>query len=135
MSSRIVLDASAALEAVLSGPSAMRILDVLAEASIVLAPDLFSSEVANSLWKYVRRGDVKAEEVIALYDAAIHVVDELVAADGLAHEALTTAIDVDHPVYDLFYAIVARRNGCSVLTLDRRLSRLLARLSIPRAEV
>lgn len=97
MSSRIVLDASAALEAVLSGPSAMRILDVLAEASIVLAPDLFSSEVANSLWKYVRRGDVKAEEV--------------------------------------FYAIVARRNGCSVLTLDRRLSRLLARLSIPRAEV
>lgn len=46
----------------------------------------------------------------------------------LAVEALSEATRRGHPVSDLFYAVLARREGCRVLTYNCRLASLLRKL-------
>jgi predicted nucleic acid-binding protein len=128
---RIVLDASAALAAVVGRRPAADVLDALAGATIVLAPDLFASEVANALWKYVSAGELAADEAAVALDAALGLVERFVPVTALAQEALREAAHHHHPVYDLCYAIAARREGCAVLTIDSRLQKLLAKMDIP----
>ena len=48
----------------------------------------------------------------------------------LVTEALAEAARRAHPVYDLLYGVLARRRGCDVLTLDKRLSALLQGMGI-----
>lgn len=127
---KIVLDASAALAAVLGRAPAADVLDPLASASTVLAPDLFASEVANGLWKYVSAREITGEEAAEALDAALNLIERFIPVPGLAQEALREASVHGHPVYDLCYAIAARREGCAVLTLDARLLRLLAKMKI-----
>ncbi len=127
---KVVLDASAALAAILGRPPASGILDVLTDASTVLAPDLFASEVANALWKYVEAGEITGTQAADDLESALNLVERFVPVVTLAQEALREASVYGHPVYDLGYAIAARREGCSVLTLDTRLQRLLARMKI-----
>lgn len=131
---KIVLDASAALAAVL-GRSSTGLLKVLAEATTVIAPDLFASEVANGLWKYVSAGEIESAEAAENLEAALSLVERFVPVASLAQEALREASVYRHPVYDLCYAIAARREGCVVLTLDSRLKKLLIRMKIPAASV
>ena len=58
MTSRVVLDASAALHLVMDGKSSDAIAECLDEAQLVAAPDLFAGEVANGLWRYVEHGEI-----------------------------------------------------------------------------
>ncbi|MDL1952047.1 type II toxin-antitoxin system VapC family toxin, partial [Acidobacteria bacterium ACD] len=65
---------------------------------------------------------------------AVLLREALHAALGVDHElaveALSEASRYGHPVYDLLYAVLARREGCKVLTFDRRLTSLLRELGI-----
>jgi predicted nucleic acid-binding protein len=57
-----------------------------------------------------------------------------VTPDGeIVTEAIAEACRQNHPVYDLLYAVLARRHGAAVLTQDTRLSGLLTRMGIPVA--
>lgn len=131
MSSRLVLDASAALEVVLLRPSAAGILDLLDQAGVVYAPDLFATETANALWKHVKSGGLRREEAFDLLEEACDLVDSFLIARDLAPEALATAIAHGRPVYDSLYAVAARRTGATVVTLDQRLKRLLDAMKVP----
>jgi predicted nucleic acid-binding protein len=131
MISRVVLDASAGVEAVLAGPRAAKVLRLLEACPLVLVPGLYACEVANALWKYVRAGDLTREEALPLVEAALGLADRAVPDHELAPEALSSAAAAGHPVYDLVYAVLARRFGCTVVTTDRRFPRLLAELGIP----
>jgi len=132
---RIVLDASAALASVLGRNPASQLLDVLDRASIVLAPDLFSAEVANGLWKYVVAGEITVEEGGAALDAALNLVDRSISFADLGQEVLREAALHEHPAYDLCYAVAARREGAAVLTIDRRLGKLLSKMKIAVVEL
>lgn len=70
----------------------------------MIVPSIFFSEVANGLWKYA-------------------AIETELTAD---HQAVAHR----HPVYDLLYAVLARRTGAAVLTRDRRLADLLDQLGI-----
>jgi predicted nucleic acid-binding protein len=128
---RAVLDASAAVEVLLLGNRASPVLELLEECLVVLVPELFHSEVANALWKYVRAGDLSAEEAISLLETSFGLPDRVVPDRELAEEALAAAISTNHPVYDLLYASLARRHGCTVVTMDGRLAKLLGEMGIP----
>ena len=128
---RLVLDASAAVRVVMRAEDASEILAVLAGAAVVTAPSLFASEVANALWKYTRAGTLSVETALKRYEEAIGLVGELTPDGELATESLAEAARHGHPVYDLLYAILARRHGCAVLTRDVRLASLLGLLAIP----
>jgi predicted nucleic acid-binding protein len=129
--SRIVLDASAALHLVLDGKSSDAIAERLDEAPLVTAPDLFASEVANGLWRYVEHGDITAEEATDRLAMALALAGQpLVPGTVVAHEALVAAATYHHPVYDMMYAVLARRQGATVLTLDARLVRALRAMAV-----
>lgn len=127
---RLVLDASAALHAAMGLEHASRIFDRIEESTIVLAPALYCAEVANGLYKYVKADMLTEVQALDLHDRAINLVDQLVGETELAREALAASIRYGHPVYDGFYGVLARRNGCPVLTLDRRLATLLGRMQV-----
>lgn len=128
---RAVLDASAAVEIVLPGSRAAAVVDLLDECLVVFVPELFHAEVANALWKYVDAGDLSADEALALLETSFGLPDRVVPDHELAEEALAAAISTNHPVYDLLYASLARRHGCTVVTLDGRLAKLLSGMGIP----
>ncbi len=130
MRPQAVLDASAALHAVLTQEHASEVLDFLHGTALVLVPALFTSEVTNGLWKYVRSGQITRHRAIQLLDQALKLVDSVVDDRDLAREALVLAAAHSHPAYDALYAVLARRNGCPLLTFDRRLVKLLGKLGV-----
>lgn len=131
---RLVLDASAAVRIVMRAEDAAGLLAALIVADVVVAPSLFVAEVANAWWKYTRAGALTLETTLRRYEEAVVLVDDLTPDDELAIEALAEAARHGHPVYELIYAVLARRHGCSVLTRDQRLAGLLGVMSIPMAE-
>jgi len=127
---RVVLDASAALRVVLASPGIEEALETLERASLVLAPSLFASETANALWKLGSKGLLPPEALAERWEMAMALPTRLCPYHELAVEALSEASRHGHPVYDLLYAVLARREGCRVLTFDRRLISLLRKLGI-----
>ena len=131
MNRLVVLDASAALEAVLRRNNAERVLDIVEGAQRVSAPELFAAEVANALWKHVRAGDIDSDEAHLALEYSLDLVDCLESSVDLAAEALATSSAHHHPVYDALYAVLARRSGATVCTFDRRLTKFLDVMLVP----
>ena len=116
MTARAVLDASAAVHLVMNGPHAAHLATRLEEVAIVTAPDLFCSEAANALWKYVRAGELTLDLALTRLEQAMGLVDGMVPQRTLAPEALVAAAKHQCSVY---YAVLARRSGAAVITMDR----------------
>lgn len=127
---RLVLDASAAVRLVMRAEAADKLLEPVSAAMVVAAPSLYASEVANALWKYVKAGSLEVETALERYEEAINLIDDFTPDWELTTEALTEAARYGHPVYDLLYAVLARRTGCVVLTMDKRLKTLLDQMGI-----
>lgn len=127
---RVVLDASAALRLTLRLEGAAEIAEGLETASLVLVPELYCSEVANGLWKYASAGELDRGQSIELFEEALTLADSFVPDRSLAVEALSEANIRDHPVYDLLYVVVARRNGCRIVTMDERLATLAGEMGV-----
>ena len=130
MRRRIVLDASAAVHIVRGLPAAAHLLEILADTALVMAPDLYVCEVGNALWKYVAHESLSREEAGQLFADARNLVDLRISGDELAEEALVAAMTYEHPVYDMIYAVLARRHGATVVTMDRRLTSALEKMTI-----
>jgi predicted nucleic acid-binding protein len=127
---RLVLDASAALRLLLGLERAAELADALEDAAVVMVPELYSSEEANGLWKYVRAGDLSRDEALEHLDEAIALADSFVSDRSLVTEALAEATAREHPVYDLLYVVLARRHGARMLTMDARLSKLATEMGV-----
>lgn len=119
MTARAVLDASGAVHLVLNGEHASLLIARLETATVVIAPDLFCSEVASSLWKYVRTGQLELDAALTRFEECMGLTDSLVPERTLAPEALVAAARYQRSVYDMMYAVLARRSGATVITMDR----------------
>ncbi len=108
---KVVLDASAALAAVLGQGSGPAVLDVLSEAAVVIAPDLFPAEVTSGLWKYVSVNQLSLREASERLDEVLKLVDRFHPSAELAQEVPREASARRHSVYDVCYAVLARREG------------------------
>ena len=86
----------------------------------VVAPDLLRSELANALWKKVRRNEIGALQAVAGF-AAIEAALTFLPTDRLAARALDIALTIAHPVYDCVYLALAESTGIRILTADRKL--------------
>ena len=120
----LVLDASAVVRLICHDPAAAGWAEQLAEASMVLAPELMLTEVANALWKLQRSGSLAGVDPQPLLADARDLVDQLEPDRELQVEALALACHLDHPVYDCLYLALARREAARILTADQRLQRL-----------
>jgi predicted nucleic acid-binding protein len=126
----LVLDASAAVRAVMDSAAQPVLLDRLAASTVVFAPSLMRVEAANALWKYQRTGILDAAQARDRHAEICLLVHRFVDEQDLFPEALQLAVDFEHPVYDVVYAVTARRNAATLLTFDQRLQALCLRAGI-----
>ena len=91
-----------------------------------LVPDLFWVELANVLWKAVRRGEMLADNAAA----AISFVRDLdigtVPSFDLVPQALVLAVSHGRTVYDSLYVVLAMQSKSELITADERLANALA---------
>jgi predicted nucleic acid-binding protein len=130
LTARAVLDASGAVHLVLNSEHASDLTAKLEDVAVVIAPDLFCSEVANALLKYVRAGDLTLDLAMTRFEQCMGLADSLIPERTLAPEALVAAARYQHSVYDMMYAVLARRSGATVITMDRRFARRLREMEI-----
>lgn len=124
-----VLDASAAIEMILARSAADELSQLVSEAELVLAPDLYIAEVANALWKHASASG-NSSSYQELLDDAVALADDVVDSVSLYREAFALSTKHQHPVYDALYIVVARRNNATILTVDQRLASLASTLEM-----
>lgn len=120
----VVADASAILAILLKTSDGESLLPRVLHGETV-APQFLATEIANGLWKYLRRGDLELERASLLLARGIGLVNTWWSDLDLAPEALRIAAQTQHPVYDSTYLALAKRVGATtILTLDRGLGAL-----------
>ena len=127
MSTRQVVDASVVVKWYVPETDSAAAVALLEAASDLLAPDLLAAELANTLWKKVRRGELtaaQAEEVVAAFSNACPVT--LVSSLRLLPAALELALRWQRSVYDCLYLALAVAEGCHLFTADARFAAGLA---------
>ena len=97
----IVLDCSAAVDMVRETEAGRALRQLMLEGEEVISSQLFLIEVSNAFWKYHKAGLLDDKTVCANIEKAIA-----------------------HPVYDMLYFVLARRNAATLFTLDRKLQQL-----------
>ena len=125
-----VLDTCAAFEIAFHGPKYSLFMNAVAGAEKVIAPTLFDSEVTNVLWKYARNGALDEENARKTLSYLLQMVDEYTDTSELAIGALHEGIRLGHSIYDMFYLVLARHNGATLLTTDKKLKALAKSLGV-----
>lgn len=126
----LVLDASAAIRVVLEPRNHLPLIEQIQLATRVCAPTLLISETANTLWKYRKANVLTSAQCAGLHAEALTLITFWIDDHALFPEALQTAIDLTHPVYDAVYLVSARRQAAKLLTFDKSLYALCIGLNI-----
>ena len=91
-----------------------------------LVPDLFWVEVANALWKAVRRGEMLGENAPTAL-AYLHDLDIVtIPSIDLVPQAMFVAVNHGRTVYDSLYVALAMRSESQLITADERLANAMA---------
>lgn len=85
---------------------------------------LLVAEVANALWKAIRRGELAADGAADRLESLGRIL-ELRSETELMPRALEIAVELQHPVYDCVYLAMAEEVGTELLTADQRLLQAL----------
>ena len=125
-----VLDVSAAIEILLQKEKKELFNATYEKASWVIAPDLYIAEISNVLWKYFKSGLISHIECIQYVEDGIDLIDDYFPSKELWKEALGEGIKNTHSIYDMYYAVLARRNDATLITNDSKLSLICNKLNI-----
>lgn len=116
----VVVDASVAVKWLIPEVHSEAATSWLNPAIQLSAPDFVLLEIASTLWKKVRRGEL-AEEVAPRILAALETAPlELQPSAPYAASAVALATSVGRTVYDCLYLAIAVGRGCRVVTADRK---------------
>jgi len=126
----IVLDVSAAIEIIFQRGKVDTFNNVYKQGTWIIAPDLFVAEITNVLWKYYKAGLITHIDCIQYVQDGIDMIDDFIDARELWKESLAEGIKNSHSIYDMYYAVLARRNDAILITNDGPLARICEKLSI-----
>jgi predicted nucleic acid-binding protein len=130
---RVVVDASVAVKWCL--PSQRELLVDQAEELLAssrrdevrfLVPDLFWVELANALWKAVRKTYISADNAAAALSFVRDLDIATIPCSDLVPQALQLATSHDRTVYDSLYVALAMHSNSELITADERLANALA---------
>ena len=97
---------------------------------MLLAPDFLPIEVANALWKKVRRDEMTLRQV---EDALTDLTSSglvMIPSRPLLLRATRLAVETRHPVYDCLYLTLASEWSAMLATLDVSLRRIAERMQL-----
>jgi predicted nucleic acid-binding protein len=112
------IDVCGAMEILLQKEKADKFSKILQEAALIIAPDLYISELTNTFWKYYRANILSKDECVQYIKDGINYVDKFIDGKELWQEAFSEGINNNHSIYDMFYMVVARRNDGLLITND-----------------
>ncbi len=123
---RLVVDASVAVKWLIEEGDSDAARDLAAGDDDLHAPRLMASEVAHTLWRKERLGEIdrRAARNMMMAVSAMPIrwsADETVCAD-----AVRIALALDRPVYDCVYLALAHRIDASMVTADLKFANALA---------
>ena len=119
----LVLDASAACEIVLLREHSEQLINLIRKSDWVISPSLYISEINNVFWKYHRFSTLSLTDCESKIEQAISIPDDYIDDSELYREAFSLACLLEHPVYDMLYLVLARRNNATLLTMDKKLNK------------
>lgn len=123
MTPALVVDASVAIKWFV-GEADSDVADRLLEEKVELhAPVLLMSEFANGLWKNWRKNHIDREHAAAALKDLNRTIQHWHSTEPLLGQALELSLHLDHPVYDLLYLALAKRNAVQCVTADQRFIR------------
>ena len=111
-----VLDVSGAIQVLLQKDKASLFDAKIKEASWVIAPDLYVSELSKVLWKYHKAKLLAREDCIQLVEDGLNLIDDFIDAKEIWKEALGEGIKNSHSIDDMYDAVSARRNDATLIT-------------------
>ena len=120
----VVLDASVGTGIAREDPRALGFKSLILKDEKVVAPSLYQAEVSHVFSKYFRGGYIDADLAKSYAAKAVGLIDEFVDMQDMVAEVTREACRLRHSAYDMFYLVLARRRGATLLTLDKRLAKL-----------
>lgn len=120
----VVLDVCAAVQMALGTKEGCALRALLLKGEEVLVPIHFKVELLNALCKMVRAHMISENSANSYYQAIDKIVTKRVDIVGFEAEIIGQACALKHPAYDIFYFILARRNGATLITVDKKLQNL-----------
>jgi len=118
----VVIDVSGVTEILFHKEKARKFEKVLREATHVITPDLYISELTNTLWKYNKIKKTAEEKCMQFINNGIGFIGNFTNSIDIWQEAFTESINNKHSVYDMFYMVTARRNSAILITNDQELA-------------
>ncbi len=123
---RLVVDASVAVKWLVAEEDSDAADRLLTGGDDLYAPRLLASEIANTVWRKTRMGEIERGRAgipaAAVAEMPVHWrSDETVCAD-----AVRLAVALDRPVYDCLYLALAHRLDAQLVTADIRFANALA---------
>ncbi|MGA8762513.1 MAG: type II toxin-antitoxin system VapC family toxin [Candidatus Sulfotelmatobacter sp.] len=129
----IVVDASVGVKWCLPAideqlvPQAVGLLQAFRQGAIrFFVPDLFWVELANVLWKAVRRRRLSLKNAEFAFSQMRELGIPTLPSAPFLSEALRLAASYDLTVYDGVYVVLAVQSGVELVTADERLANALA---------
>ena len=128
-----VLDASVAVSLIVDEPGSDAARRLIAEATLLHAPELLLLEIANAIVS--RRRKKNLDDPPELLPTALqefrsgHII--LTRDAELVDAAAALALRATQPIYDCLYLALAHRHAAQVATFDRRLMTVAAGFGIP----
>lgn len=126
MTAQLVVDSCVAVKWVVREEDSDKAIELLSRDLPLIAPDFVLMEIANALWKNVKRGLLAADGATARLADVRGFFNKLVPTPELVMEAFALGDAIDVPVYDCAYVVAARRAGARLVTAD---SKLIAKLA------
>lgn len=130
MKDTLVIDASVAAQWLLPEANTPEALQVLSVVPRLIALELIYSEVANTLWKRMRRGEITRQQGEQLLSTFFSIRLEIHPTIALFPAAWQVAADLGITVYDALYVALAELLHAPLLTADRRLHNQANALSL-----
>ena len=119
---KYVLDSSVALKWVLpevDSGKAIRLRDEYKNAiHELIAPDIFTPEVANGLVSAERQGRIKAGEAGSLLLDIVRQTPAIHSSSQLLIRAIEVSLSTRQAVYDCIYLALAETQGCEMVSAD-----------------
>jgi predicted nucleic acid-binding protein len=123
----IVLDASVALKLVTPEAGTAEAQALLDRDEERIAPDWMLTEVAAALVNKIRFEGLAVARAQTSLSALPAFVDRFVATAPVLSRAMDLAAELDHPLYDCIYLLIAMDENATVVTADDGLMRAAMR--------
>jgi predicted nucleic acid-binding protein len=125
-----VVDASIAVQWFVREPGSEAAARLLDGHRPLTAPDIMPVEASNAWWKKVRRREMSREHLDEALLNLLSLDIRWTPSATLLRRAASLAVEIDHPVYDCLYLLLATEQRGELATANTRLRDVARRLDL-----